>query len=440
MVDDSVYLKDSQLNIISVFNWGDFNYKLVVVKSGIGQRSASVELKVNEALLSKYNTENNKNYKALPSDYYEIKNSKVVFSKDDYLDNFEIIINSYKLRELLETTGQQYAIPCEIVLSNTSIQPAFEKGLYSIVVPEIKEPYIQFDKTGLVQPVINMNPASENIVSNNSLVKINYFNSFGGDIRFTIDIDPQALEDYNASVSEDQQIKDPVIHQDAVRFQKDSWLISNKNNETYAFFDILKEAFFKDGEYLFGNYILPLKLTTVNMFNINPAQRTQLYQVSFLPQNLDRSLWEVIEVSSEEITDGGGKNSILDGKPETYWHNRWRNNEAPLPHYLIIDMKKEYQILGFEIIRRLDYPDTKVVKLELSLDDKTYNEVGQMDFGPPSDLNTETTMSISVTPPVSSVYKMYYYREQPAPPECQHRRIKCKRIRINACRMSIYLY
>jgi len=396
MVDDSVYLKDSRLNIISVFNWGDFNYKLIVVKSGVGQQSAHVQLRINESLLTKFNSENNTNYKSLPADLYEMKNTDITFSKNDYLDDFEIIINSYRLKELLETTGQQYAISCEIILSNTSIVSTSEEALYSIVVPQIKEPYIQFDKTGLVQPVINLNPGSESIISNNSLVKINYFNTFG-DIEFTIDIDPQVLENYNASANEDQRIDYPIIHQDAIRFRKDSWGIPDKNNETYAFFDVLKDAFFKNGEYLFGNYALPLKLTTVNMFNINPLQRTQLYQISFLPQNLDRSQWEVIEVSSEEVSDGGGKNAILDGKPETYWHNRWRNNEAPLPHYLIIDMKKEYQILGFEIMRRLEYTDTKVIKLELSLDGITYNNAGQMDFGP-SDLNTETTMSISVTP------------------------------------------
>lgn len=395
MVSDSVYLKDSQLNKVSVFNWGDFEYKLVVVKSGINKQSADVELTINESYLSVFNEENNTGYITLPPEYYSIINNKVSFSKDSYLDNFTIIFNSYKLKELLETTGKQYAIPCEIILSNTSIVPTFPKGMYSVIVPEIKEPYIQFDKTGLIHPVVNLNPESDDALSNSSLIKINYLNKFG-DIPFTLTMDPQVLDDYNASVKEDAKIKYPLIPEAAFRFIKDSWFIPSGTGETYTSFEILKKGFIKNGTYQFGDYIFPIKLETVDKFNINPEQRIQLYHISFLPQNLDRSKWKVIDVSSEEPGDGA-RGLILDGKPETFWHSKWRENQADLPHYLIIDMNTEVEILGVEIMRRLDNVDTRIVNLELSSDGITYKEVGKIDFGP-SDSGTGTTLSVSVTP------------------------------------------
>lgn len=60
-------------------------------------------------------------------------------------------------------------------------------------------------------------------------------------------------------------------------------------------------------------------------------------------QVLDRTGWK-ITVSGETASDGGGKNAIIDGKNNTYWHSNWGGNGAAgdaskkLPQFFQVDL------------------------------------------------------------------------------------------------------
>ncbi len=60
-------------------------------------------------------------------------------------------------------------------------------------------------------------------------------------------------------------------------------------------------------------------------------------------QVLSRSGWSVT-VSGETASDGGGKNTIIDGKTNTYWHSNWGGNGAAgdasknLPQFFQVDL------------------------------------------------------------------------------------------------------
>jgi len=60
-------------------------------------------------------------------------------------------------------------------------------------------------------------------------------------------------------------------------------------------------------------------------------------------QVLDRTGWK-ITVSGETSSDGGGKNAIIDGKNNTYWHSNWGGNGAAgdashdLPQFFQVDL------------------------------------------------------------------------------------------------------
>lgn len=102
--------------------------------------------------------------------------------------------------------------------------------------------------------------------------------------------------------------------------------------------------------------------------------------VSFQPITFDRATWEVIDWSSVRDDDGGGVNTVLDGNLDTYWHSMWEP-DASLPHYLVIDMKKERDVMAIELIRRKNNSNTKYVTFELSTDGETFEQVCDMDFG-----------------------------------------------------------
>lgn len=111
-------------------------------------------------------------------------------------------------------------------------------------------------------------------------------------------------------------------------------------------------------------------------------------------ETLDRTGWEAIDCSDERADDGGGKAAVLDGNLSTYWHSQW-GPDAPLPHWILIDMKKVYEIGGVEIVRRLDNTNTRTLKFEVSENGVTYLTAGEMDFG--DDSNSAGSKTVTFT-------------------------------------------
>ncbi len=81
----------------------------------------------------------------------------------------------------------------------------------------------------------------------------------------------------------------------------------------------------------------------------------------------DRSNWEVLQVSDETASDGGGMNTLIDNDLGTYWHSKW-DPSTPLPHWAIIDMESPKKIAFFDIYRRRGNTDTKTIQLFVSND------------------------------------------------------------------------
>jgi hypothetical protein len=76
----------------------------------------------------------------------------------------------------------------------------------------------------------------------------------------------------------------------------------------------------------------------------------------------DRSDWEVLAVSDETASDGGGMHKLLDGDHGTYWHSQWDGGNAPLPHWAVIDMTSSKRIIKIETYRRSGNTDTKTLQ------------------------------------------------------------------------------
>lgn len=77
----------------------------------------------------------------------------------------------------------------------------------------------------------------------------------------------------------------------------------------------------------------------------------------------NRNNWSVLEVSDETASDGGGKNTLIDGKLDTWWHSNYSGGNAPLPHWAIIDMVSSKKICRVDIYRRPGNRDAKTAQL-----------------------------------------------------------------------------
>ncbi len=64
---------------------------------------------------------------------------------------------------------------------------------------------------------------------------------------------------------------------------------------------------------------------------------------------------KVVKVDSEETSseDGRGANAV-DGKPDTFWHTQWTDENPPPPHEIVIELSQPTKIKGFTYLPRQD--------------------------------------------------------------------------------------
>jgi beta-galactosidase len=76
---------------------------------------------------------------------------------------------------------------------------------------------------------------------------------------------------------------------------------------------------------------------------------------------LPRQAWRLSHASSEErVAENGLADNILDGKPETYWHSRWRGEATPPPHILVIDLGASVEIGAVRLLPRPDMANGRI--------------------------------------------------------------------------------
>lgn len=264
MVEDKVYLNNYGENVQNIFKWDHFTYNLMVVKSGVGQQGGEVALKVDEALLSKYY---GSKYTLLPPEYYKLKTSTLTLDKSDYQIPFEIEFDAAGIESLQATTKLLYAVPV-ILTAGGSLKPAAESQLYSIVVPKVLSPYIEFKTAGLAPSTASISSAiSPAETKFYAFVKTNYDNK--ADLQYKAEVDEAVLAAYNL----EKKTTHKILPEVAYRIDAASFTIANLNNEQALSYYLIK------GKVPNGEYMLPLKITEVSKYGINPAKSTMLIPV-----------------------------------------------------------------------------------------------------------------------------------------------------------------
>ncbi len=399
MVDDSIYVLKPSYNEVRVFNWEGFTYSFEVIKSGVGQQSSDVKLIVDESYLTSYNLENGTAYKLMPADLYTMKTTQMTLSSKDYRALFPIEFNADGIALLQGEGNAEYVIPIRAEVANESIA-AEDERLFSLIAPVVYQPYFQFKDPGISINVHALNPDSPDVLQFATKVITTYNNKWNLD--FEIVVDAPAVEKYN----NENGTAYKLLPEAAYKLISETKVIKENLNEGSFQYEILKQGLVDGDTNLFGEYLLPLRITSVSQNKINPDADLYLIRVSFLPENLDRTGWEIIECSSEQPDDGGGKGAVLDGDTETYWHSQWRddgNGIPDLPHHIIIDMKKEYDVMALEVIRRTNWETgaantaTRKMVMELSLDNQTYQPATTIDFGPISNTELSKNSNIKTT-------------------------------------------
>ena len=129
-----------------------------------------------------------------------------------------------------------------------------------------------------------------------------------------------------------------------------------------------------------GEYILPIRLDNVSLFNIAENAVYPLV-VRVVGIKLDRAGWS-IQANTEERTGEGIGNGVatclLDGQLSTFWHSQWSGGSIPLPHEIVVDMKKETTLTNISLTERQhdSYRDVKGGEFFVSSDKLNWTAVG----------------------------------------------------------------
>ena len=99
---------------------------------------------------------------------------------------------------------------------------------------------------------------------------------------------------------------------------------------------------------------------TVSSVDLQQVEKFEGWQPKFLDSIKDESIdyveekdeWKLIKWPEYQLNDGQGKDALLDGKTETYFHSRYTPTRLAPPHEFVIDCGKNIVSNYFEILRR----------------------------------------------------------------------------------------
>lgn len=361
-----VYFPNSDVNNAILYNVGEpVVYKLGVYKSGAMTTAAQVETVIlTESELKTLNTENNTNYQLIPASCYAVENLKLNFSPEDRTCYIDILFNPSDLISLAEFEDGNYILPIQIVSASVDIN---ESKKISLLKPLVKEPLVYLKSTGFSPNVIDDDGAES--VEVEVPIAIDFENKW--DIICDFIVNPALIDVYNKENGTAFEL-----------LPEDSYIINNQttiNKETKASFIKVKV---ERSKLTYGDYILPLELSSVSKFSVDEKLAQSLIGVSYQAKTINKPTWTIAEFSSEEPGEGapnGLATAILDGDPATFWHSKW-TEAVELPHFITIDMIEEFTVVQVDLTRRVNNSDTKSGEIHISSDNVAWEKIASYEM------------------------------------------------------------
>lgn len=353
IIDDKIYLLRNNLQVEPIFDFGTSTYDIVACKSGVLAKDANLVLTINEQLISNYNQVNGTSYKLLPASCYEIQSASCYMATKETKGLFKIVLNTTAIVALEGYDNVQYVLPCSVNAEN-NIEVDSLKSII-LIAPQITKPFLGFENYGMTSNAASVNTSSS-MEDVNLPVKIrtNFPNT--EDIQFKVSVDESLLQAYN----EENNTSYTLPPAGSYELVSSEWnLTSSESEKDISLKMVMSKLITSQGIWLWGDYVVPLRVSEVSKWNLNPIESVTLVKVSVIPTKLDRSNWEVIDwnscISEEPQYEGLHRvpENMLDGNVGTYWGSKW-DAPKPFPYYFIFDMKEQHTIYQIGITKPND--------------------------------------------------------------------------------------
>lgn len=239
---------------------------------------------------------------------------------------------------------------------------------------------------GMKNIVLNVEPEPQDFVIGAAFGGMGYPDE---DIEVSIVVEPAWVEAYNQENDTDF----PVVPENAYSLSGTKVVIpKGKLNST-----VLKLAVNTEAMSPFIEHLLAVRIESVSKdIKINETLRTAVFKIKTDFVDFNRSLWTVVDFSSEEPKEaewgnGGQVIHMFDGKDNTFWHSKWDGGEAPPPHWFIIDMGAVHSVHGLTFLGRQSGHNRKPkdVEVEISLDGSEWEPAGSFVLNNTNDMQRQ---------------------------------------------------
>ena len=359
-----VYIVNSGEVRVTLYDTGvNTTYTLGLYRSGMGGDATGASVKVlTQTELEQYNADNGTAYDLLPDTYYKVLNNDVTFEAGDAHVNgsIEIDLSPTPMKVFLEENPDgNYVIPIRLVNAGVEIHAA--KAI-SLLKPEVIMPRLSLGIKGLTEYSYAAGQAVESL-DMELPVELSVEN-LGWDITCEVQTGQQLVDEYNAA----NGTCFSMAPADAYTLTPGCELSGNMQSASLRLQ--------VDGTKLSpGNYLIPVKLTSVSRFEIDPDANLYAVAISVEAPTLDRTTLTVIRWSNHHGSgttiptspttgsDSQGVSALFDGNLYWYWHANWSSNPTngslnEYPMHFIIDLKDEYFITQIDLWNRRSGSDS----------------------------------------------------------------------------------
>ncbi len=329
-----VYFRNGGEQSLTLYRTGvDGLYRIPVCKSGrnLNGVASAVVIPFDEAQMSMYNITNETSYKLIPHSLYSFVDSNrsplqeqdkvdLEFSENDAYKVVYLSIRTVELSAMMEAEPEsEYAL---------GLQVFADKSVSDEINLILLKPDIEVPRLSIVSPGVethNYTSASPMSETYHNTVTLNMEEN-----EWDFDCSVEAagaswLEDYNNANGRSYELLPESAYSlsaNTLHFDKgvlESSFDVTVNRETM---DMLTE------------YALPIVLTgcSKSEFSIDPAKNVYLLSLRLDPDQITITE-DMISVSHNQASDGGGAPALVDGKESTYWHSPWSsavNDPDPL--------------------------------------------------------------------------------------------------------------
>lgn len=380
MVDDTVGFLTSGLVETEVYPGVDATFEIYAIKAGKGFNSATASIVVDPEVITEYNalSTTKQAVSELPADCYTIKVASVTLTNDDYRMPFVIDWNVDKLEAALAADPYQ-VVPLRMSVETTG--KIAENRLTALVQPAVAQPYIELSQNGMFTGV---EPTRASLPEEDIYFNVNANFIAPEDIVYNVVVDPSLLDAYNESHSSSYKL----LPEEAYVLETSGTIKQHLSNDMFKMTFKRTALIPEDGPSMFGDYVLPIRLTSESDSHFNPEKDYVLYRISVKAVEISKAKWQVIECNatlddeptvSDKDRQTWGVDKLIDGDKASFWRTPF-STEQTLPYYFVIDLGQDRDLQKLEASipsTRADKPygNNKAGYVEISTDNETWTKV-----------------------------------------------------------------